>query len=216
VRVVVVEDNEDLAEGLAVNLRREGYDVAVSRDGRHALTLLRAQPPDVVVLDVGLPGIDGFTLLERLRAEGFNCPVLMLTARGAEADVLEGFRVGADDYVTKPFRTMELLARVRVLARRGVRESASAAPAGASRAAGFTDEELVARYALTPRQAVVTRLLAEGLSNPEIAQALEISAYTARNHVEQVLAKLGVPSRGRVAATLRADYDRAAAEPQGA
>jgi DNA-binding response OmpR family regulator len=204
-RVLVVEDHDDLAEALALNLAHAGYAVECARDGRHALMTVHARVPDLVLLDLNLPRLDGFAVLERLRAGGIWCPVLILSARGAPDDKVEGFRLGADDYLTKPFTLAELLGRVRALLRRSGALPAPAA--GARDVIGYTDEELVARFGLTGRQAEVTRMLAQGLTNPEIAEALAISRLTARNHVEQVLAKVGVASRGRVAAAVRAAYD---------
>ena len=214
-RVLVVEDHDDLAEAIALNLRRDGCDVEHARDGREAVLVARLRPPDLVLLDLNLPGMDGFAVLERLRADGCWAPVLILSARGAPDDKVEGFRLGADDYVTKPFHTMELLSRVRALLRRTPSRAEGAEPVEEPAAPafpsgsviGFSDEELVARYALTGRQVAVVRLLADGLSNPEIAEQLGISRFTARNHAEQVLVKLGVATRGRVAAALRAAYE---------
>ena len=211
-RILVVEDHDDLAEALALNLAHAGYAVECARDGRHALLTVRARVPDLVLLDLNLPRLDGFAVLERLRADGIWCPVLILSARGAPDDKVEGFRLGADDYLTKPFTLAELLGRVRALLRRAggtpaPLASVAAAPAAPRDVIGYTDQELVARFGLTGRQAEVTRMLARGLTNPEIAEALAISRLTARNHVEQVLAKVGVTSRGRVAAAVRAAYD---------
>lgn len=125
-RILLVEDNADLASGLRTNLELEGYEVAVAGDGVQGLSQLRAVQPDLVMLDLMLPRLDGYRLLRTLRADGFTCPVLVLTARGDEADKVRGFRWGADDYVTKPFGLMELLARVEALLRRSV--GATAAP----------------------------------------------------------------------------------------
>ena len=117
-RILIVEDNEDLAFGLRATLEFEGYDVDVARDGRAGLALLSANSPDLVVLDLMLPDQDGYEVLSRLRKNGDRTPVLVLTARSEETDVVMGFDRGADDYVTKPFSTVELLARVRALLRR--------------------------------------------------------------------------------------------------
>ena len=117
-RILLVEDNEDLAFGLQRTLEFEGYDVEVCADGESGIQRAEASQPDLVVLDVMLPGADGFTVLREMRHAGLHMPVLMLTARGEESDVLTGFDSGADDYVTKPFSTAELLARVRALFRR--------------------------------------------------------------------------------------------------
>ena len=117
-RILLVEDNEDLAFGLRATLEFEGYEVEVAGDGREGCERIAADPPDLVVLDLMLPELDGYEVLSRLRKEGDRTPVLILTARGEEGDVVLGFDRGADDYVTKPFSTVELLARVRALLRR--------------------------------------------------------------------------------------------------
>ncbi|HEX2187363.1 MAG TPA: response regulator transcription factor [Longimicrobiaceae bacterium] len=117
-RILVVEDNADLAYGLRNNLEIEGYEVEVAEDGEEGLARARDAEPDLVVLDLMLPRLDGFRVLKSLRADGSEVPVLILTARGEEADKVLGFRLGADDYVTKPFGVLELLARVSALLRR--------------------------------------------------------------------------------------------------
>ena len=117
-RVLIVEDNHDLAFGLRNNLEIKGYAVDVAADGPRGLASARATRPDLVVLDLMLPGIDGYRVLRQLRDDGLTMPVLILTAKGEEADKVQGFRLGADDYVTKPFGVLELLARVQALLRR--------------------------------------------------------------------------------------------------
>ena len=116
-RVLLVEDDPGISEPLARALRREGYDVDVREDGRAALEGAR-EHPDLVVLDLGLPHLDGLEVCRRMRADGRTMPVLILTARADEVDTVVGLDAGADDYVTKPFRLAELLARVRALLRR--------------------------------------------------------------------------------------------------
>jgi DNA-binding response OmpR family regulator len=116
--VLVVEDNPDLAYGLRNSLEIAGYDVAVAEDGVAGVTQAREVDPDLIVLDLMLPGMDGYRVLRTLRDEGRAVPVLILTARGEEADKVLGFRMGADDYVTKPFGVLELLARIEALIRR--------------------------------------------------------------------------------------------------
>ncbi len=207
-RILIVEDHDDLADALRTNLRSEGYHAVVASDGRQALAMVRADPPDIIVLDLGIPGLDGLELLSRLRAEGHWCPVLILTARDSDSDKVEGFRLGADDYVTKPFRTVELMARVDAMGRRVVRERAAASvpvPATAVAAADaslLTPQQIMGACGLTLRQAEVALLIAEGCSNPEIAERLGISRFTARNHAEQILARLRVESRWQVARAL--------------
>jgi DNA-binding response OmpR family regulator len=118
IRILIIEDNEDLAFGLRTTLEFDGYDVDVASDGEQGLARAASARPDLIVLDLMLPGIDGYGVLRELRRIGQHVPVLVLTARGEEADVVLGFDLGADDYVTKPFSTVELLARVRALLRR--------------------------------------------------------------------------------------------------
>ncbi len=117
VRVLLVEDDDAIAEPLARALRREGYAVELATSGQEALDRAR-RDTDVVVLDLGLPDIDGLEVCRRLRASGSRVPVLMLTSRTAELDAVVGLDAGADDYVPKPFRLGELLARLRALLRR--------------------------------------------------------------------------------------------------
>lgn len=117
-QLLVVEDNTDLAFGLRTVLEFEGYSVEVAEDGEQGLDSIRAAPPDLLILDIMLPGQSGYDVLRQLRGSGHRFPVLILTARSQESDVVLGFEFGADDYVTKPFSTAELLARVRALLRR--------------------------------------------------------------------------------------------------
>lgn len=128
-RVLVVEDNPDLAFGLRNNLEIEGYIVEVAETGPAGLERAREGNPDIVILDLMLPGFDGYRVLREMRDDGLGMPVLILTARGEEADKVRGFRLGADDYVTKPFGVLELLARVEALLRRSPKFRAEAAAA---------------------------------------------------------------------------------------
>ena len=117
-RILIVEDERNLALGLRVNLEVEGYDVAVAETGEAALAEVSARLPDLVLLDLMLPGIDGYEVLSTLRSRGVDAPILILSARAEEIDKVRGFRAGADDYVTKPFGVMELVLRVHALLRR--------------------------------------------------------------------------------------------------
>ena len=117
-RVLVIEDSSDLAEGLRFNLELEGYSVKVAEDGNTGLAAAREWDPDLVILDLMLPGIDGYQVLRSMRADGRQTPVLILSARGEESDKVRGFQLDADQYVTKPFGLIELLERVKSLLRR--------------------------------------------------------------------------------------------------
>ena len=126
-RVLVIEDSHDLAEGLRYNLELEGYAVKVADDGNAGLSLAREWDPDLVILDLMLPGMDGYQVLRSIRSDGRQTPVLILSARGEEADKVRGFQLDADQYVTKPFGLIELLERVKSLLRR--RRARTEAPA---------------------------------------------------------------------------------------
>jgi DNA-binding response OmpR family regulator len=117
-KILVIEDNRNLATGLRNNLEIEGYQVEVASDGTSGLALARSCAPDLIVLDLMLPGMDGYRVLKTLREDGTDTPVLILSARGEETDKVLGFHLGADDYVAKPFGLLELLARVDALLRR--------------------------------------------------------------------------------------------------
>jgi two-component system alkaline phosphatase synthesis response regulator PhoP len=117
-RVLVVEDQRDLAKGLKANLEVEGYDVDVAHTGAEALRIVAQRAPGLVLLDLMLPDLEGYDVLAQLRGDGHTMPVLILTARGEEVDKVRGFRLGADDYVTKPFGVMELVVRIEALLRR--------------------------------------------------------------------------------------------------
>jgi two-component system alkaline phosphatase synthesis response regulator PhoP len=139
-RILIVEDNADLAFGLRNNLEIEGYQVDVADTGGAGLASARAVPGDLIILDLMLPDLDGYRVLRELREAGVQTPVLILTARGEEADKVRGFRLGADDYVTKPFGLLELLARVdAVLRRSAVRDRVPAAPPPDARVYRFGD-----------------------------------------------------------------------------
>ena len=116
--ILLIEDNRDYARTLQSNLEREGYEVSVASTGLEGLQLAKAQQPDLIILDLMLPAMNGFTVLQRLRDEGREAPVLIMTALGTEEEKLRGFGLGADDYVVKPTGLLEILARVKALLKR--------------------------------------------------------------------------------------------------
>jgi len=116
-KVLLAEDDSDLLDLLTYALRREGYTVLSAMDGSQALKRWEAEPPDIVLLDANLPKTDGYEVCRRIRHDG-KVPVIMLTARDEEEDVLRGFRLGADDYITKPFSARQLIARMTAVLRR--------------------------------------------------------------------------------------------------
>ena len=120
-KIVVIEDEADILEVIQYNLRREGFQVLASRDGDAGLAQVREQAPDLVLLDLMLPGLDGIELCRRLKQDPVTraIPIIMVTAKGEESDVVLGLGVGADDYIPKPFSPKELVARVKAVLRRG-------------------------------------------------------------------------------------------------
>jgi DNA-binding response OmpR family regulator len=137
-RILVIEDNANLAFGLRNNLEIEGYEVEVADNGSTGLERARQMPPpQLVLLDLMLPGTDGLRVLRTLREGGSQVPILILTARGGEADKVRGLRLGADDYVTKPFSVLELLARIEALLRRAQVRASVAAGSGESPPSGL-------------------------------------------------------------------------------
>src|SRR6059058_129913 len=135
-RILVVDDERSISDLVATVLRYEGFDVRVAETGRKAITEVRTFSPDLVVLDVMLPDLDGFEVHRRLDADGYRVPVLFLTARDATEDKVRGLTMGGDDYVTKPFSLEEFVARIRAILRR------SGLDGGESSRLSFDDLEL--------------------------------------------------------------------------
>ena len=159
-RVLLAEDDASIADPLSRALLREGYQVTAHADGQAALEAATTQEPDLVILDLGLPTLDGLEVCRRLRATGATVPVLILTARADEVDTVVGLDAGGDDYVTKPFRLAELMARVRALLRRQPSEQQRPAEGTVqvdpeARRAWFHGEELP----LTTKEYEVLRVL---------------------------------------------------------
>jgi len=125
-RILVVEDNTDLAAGIEYNLTLEGYDVRVAEEGRAAIAAASEWEPDLILLDLMLPGVDGYHVLQQIRSKGNHVPVIILSAKGEDSDKVRVFRLDADQYVTKPFGILELLERVAALLRRSARGATEA------------------------------------------------------------------------------------------
>lgn len=170
-KLLLIEDDPDMQAGLQRSLERRGFGVAICGDGARALDRWRASLPDVVLLDLSLPGVDGLEVLRQARAEGHATPVLILTARGTVGDRVLGLNSGADDYLAKPFDLEELEARVRALARRGGAQQPPRSFCGlrcdADSAAVYWNEEPME---LAPREAALLRAL---LARPGQAVAKE-------------------------------------------
>jgi DNA-binding response OmpR family regulator len=135
-KVLIVEDDEVIATGISRHLEDAGYSPVWVPDGKQALARFRFEQPDVCVLDLMLPGLDGWAFIETARAEGIGTPIVVVSARGTEHDRVHALEIGADDYLVKPFSMKELVARVQAAARRGAR------PAEVQRGAAIELEEL--------------------------------------------------------------------------
>ena len=201
-RVLVVDDDASLRRMLARTLAVTGFEVEAVADGPSALVSLERVVPDVVVLDVKMPGMDGVAVCRRLRAKGLEVPVLMLTARDAVADRVAGLQAGADDYLVKPFATEELTARLRALTRRSARAAATltfgdlaldlstrtASRAGAAVELTGREVELLELLMRRPRQVLSReRALAEVWRD-------EAAPNVVDRYVTRLRAKLGEPS----------------------
>jgi DNA-binding response OmpR family regulator len=218
-KILIVEDDKDIVKLLRYNLDKEGYRVVAVGDGDAGLAAFRKERPELLILDVMVPGIDGFELLKWVRRES-RAPVLMLTARKAEMDRVLGLELGADDYVVKPFGVRELMARVKALLRRSVPAEAASA---FLRAGGL--ELDVERYEVRVRGKDVTLtskefeflkiLLQAGgrvLSRDQILEkvwgydrSMEIDTRTVDQHVARLREKLG-PEAARVATVKNVGY----------
>ena len=117
-RILIVDDEPEIVRGLEDNLRFEGYQTSTAADGREALAVAAREAPDLILLDIMMPGLSGWDVCRELRGQGIDVPIIMLTARGEEGDRVRGLELGADDYVTKPFSLRELMARIRAVLRR--------------------------------------------------------------------------------------------------
>ena len=180
-RILVVDDEADIRRLVATALDASGYDAHLAADGEEALRVAARYLPDLVLLDIMMPGIDGYAVYDRLRAKPIDLrsPIVFLTARTQIDERLLGFQKGAVDYVTKPFHIKELLARVKV-------HLGELAPLR-----GSTPSPL------TPRELEVLGLLAAGKTYKQLAHALELSQSTVRNHLHNVYHKLGVVDRAQ-------------------
>jgi two-component system alkaline phosphatase synthesis response regulator PhoP len=215
--ILLIEDNEDLAFGLRNNLEIDGYLVEWATDAPTGLALARRRHPDLVVLDLMLPGMDGYRALRQLRDEGLSMPVLILTAKVEEADKVRGFRLGADDYVTKPFGVMELMARIEALLRRAGAER-SREPQRVS--FGSVDVRIDRRtvtkegteIALTPMEfdLLVALIRRKGALATRVELLQEVWGHSAAvltrtvdTHIAELRRKLDDPGRPRYIVTVR-------------
>src|SRR6266545_1266756 len=184
-RLLVVDDEPDLLRAVAVCLHAEGYEVTTARSGAEALLRVAEMLPDLVISDIRMPGMDGYTLTRQLRALPRTglIPIVFLTAKNQTSDRIEGFRSGVDVYLTKPFEPDELLAVVAGIMSRTQRTHAEIAQLLGESAITFQDD------VLTDAEERIAAAVARGLSNKEIAGEMDISVRTVESHISHILAK---------------------------
>ncbi len=207
--IMIVEDDPVLLRGLTDNFVDEGYQVSTATDGQDAIAMLMSQPPDLLLLDVMIPKVNGYDVCRRIRSENMALPIIMLTAKGQEQEIVRGLELGADDYVTKPFGIHELLARVGRLLRR---QSASNQTVVKFANCEFDNMAHTLRVdgVLTPLTTKEYRLLELFVSNPH--RALTRTEIMNRVWGRSVIASSR--SVDRCIATLRAKIEPTPAEPR--
>lgn len=203
-KILLIEDEPHMRRGMATALEMEGFQVRSAADGKQGIAGARRERPDLIICDVMMPELDGYGVLEALRAgpETAGVPFIFLTAKGEKPDVRHGMDLGADDYLTKPCAIDDLLSAIRArLMRRDqqLRELLAGARSGPDFTSGRPLEEILG---LTPREAGVLLWVAQGKANADIAIIMGVVESTVKKHMEHILEKLAVESRG--AASLRA------------
>ncbi|MAV25805.1 MAG: two-component system response regulator [Gammaproteobacteria bacterium] len=213
--VLIIEDSEDMAYGLKTNLEFEDYEVTVATDGEEGLHQALEGSPDLIILDLTLPKLDGLNVLSELRTKGVQTPLLILTARGEEQDKVTGLKLGADDYVTKPFALLELMARVEALLRRADSATASSLKTGdiEINAAARTVKRNGTDVELAPRELELLIALVKQngqvVSRQELLQTVwghagRVETRTVDTHVAELRRKLEAdPSNPRHIHTVR-------------
>ena len=194
-RLLVIDDEPDLLQAVAVCLRSQGYDVTTAQSGAEGLLRIAESLPDLVISDMRMPDMDGYTLTRQLRSTPRTglIPIVFLTAKHQTSDRIEGFRSGVDVYITKPFEPDELLAVVANIIARVQRTHAEIAQLVGKTATSFNDE------ALTGAERRVAMAVGRGLSNKQIATEQKISIRTVENHINHILAKKGFANRVEIA-----------------
>lgn len=198
-RLLVVDDEPNLLAAIAAVLRGEGFEVATARNGKDALLQIARSLPDLIVSDVRMPIMDGYTLARQLRSAPHTnlIPIVFLSAKGETDDRVEGFRSGVDVYLTKPFEPDELVAVITNLLHRT--ESTRTAITTLAGRQEPEEEVLIKDEDLTDAEWRVAEEVARGLSNKEIAAKLDLSIRTIENHVSRILAKKNFSNRVEIA-----------------
>jgi DNA-binding NarL/FixJ family response regulator len=198
-KILVIEDEPEMRRNLATILKLEKFEVAQAENGRAGLEAARRERPDLIICDVMMPEMDGYSVLKALRADtkGATVPFIFLTAKGEKADFRSGMDLGADDYLTKPVAKADLLNAIAARFKRREQQLSSG-----SLTPNFDSYEPLLSLGLTPRVAEVLLWVAQGKTNADIATILKISEWTVKKHVIDIFQQLNVETR--TAASLRA------------
>jgi len=199
-RLLVVDDEPNLLVAVAACLRGEGYEVTTARGGREALVRLAETMPDLIVSDIRMPGMDGYTLARHIRSSARTAlvPIVFLTAKDETADRIEGFRNGVDAYLTKPFEPDELVAVIKSILSRVERTHAEIARLVGD-ANQSSEQTVIHDEDLTEAEERIAAAVARGLSNKEIAAECGISVRTVENHISHILSKKSFSNRVEIA-----------------
>jgi len=199
-RLLVVDDEPNLLVAVAACLRGEGYEVTTARSGREALVRLAETMPDLIVSDIRMPGMDGYTLARHVRSSARTAlvPIVFLTAKDETADRIEGFRNGVDAYLTKPFEPDELVAVIKSILSRVERTHAEIARLVGD-ANQSSEQAVIHDEDLTEAEERIAAAVARGLSNKEIAAEFGISVRTVENHISHILSKKSFSNRVEIA-----------------
>ena len=199
-RLLVVDDEPNLLVAVAACLRGEGYEVTTARSGREALVRLAETMPDLIVSDIRMPGMDGYTLARHIRSSARTAlvPIVFLTAKDETADRIEGFRNGVDAYLTKPFEPDELVAVIKSILSRVERTHAEIARLVGD-ANQSSEQAVIHDEDLTEAEERIAAAVARGLSNKEIAAECGISVRTVENHISHILSKKSFSNRVEIA-----------------
>jgi DNA-binding NarL/FixJ family response regulator len=188
--VLIIEDELHMRQNISKLLKLEGYHVLEAANGQAGLEVARASNPDIILCDVSMPGMDGFTTLSLIRSAPAldTVPFIFLTARGDAKDVRTGMNLGADDYLPKPFTTTDLLNAIEARLNRVQSVQSSTQPS-------FESAEPLERVGLTPAEATVLLWIAQGKSNADIAAIVDTTIATVKKHAQHIFDKLGVDNR---------------------
>jgi DNA-binding NarL/FixJ family response regulator len=189
-RILIIEDEPDMLANLADALEMEGFKPLAAPNGRDGIALAKEQPPDLILCDILMPGLDGYAVLAAIRADPKTAriPFIFLTAKGERGDIRSGMDLGADDYLVKPVPLDELLGAIRARLERRRQHAPEFKPE-------FKSPRPLESLGLSPRQAEILFWLAQGKSNSEIGAILAISPATAKKHLEHVYQKIGAENR---------------------